>query len=118
MKYDVTVTAIGDLVLQFMRLRNSLIIFDLDVPYNYANMVVSHTKSAVTAEPAVGDHVTIADREYTIAEIGDEAIKNLKEHGHVTFLFGDNRKVQQPGEISLTGDKAPRVMVGDQIQIY
>lgn len=118
MKYDVSITAIGDYVLQFMRLRESMIIFDRDVPYNYANMVVSHTKSNVTEDPVVGDHVTIADRDYTIKEIGEDAIKNLREHGHVTFLFGDDRKVQQPGEIVLGGDKAPRVMVGDQIQIY
>ena len=45
MKYEAKVTAIGESVLSFMKIRNSIIIFDNDVPYAYENMVVSHTKS-------------------------------------------------------------------------
>ena len=44
MKYEVTVTGIGDFVLPFMQTRESVILFNKDVPYEYENMVVSHTK--------------------------------------------------------------------------
>ena len=45
MKYRVTLTAIGDFALQLLQTRGSMIIFDKDVPYAYANMVVSHTRA-------------------------------------------------------------------------
>ena len=35
MKYDVTITGIGDFSLQLLQLRESMIIFDKDVPYEY-----------------------------------------------------------------------------------
>ena len=54
MKYEVTITGIGDFVLPFMRTRESVIIFDKDVPYEYENMVVAHTKAEVKADIVVG----------------------------------------------------------------
>lgn len=47
MKYDVTITGIGDFSLQLLQLRESMIIFDKDVPYEYLDMVISHTKSTL-----------------------------------------------------------------------
>lgn len=118
MKYKVTVTAIGDFALQLMQVQGSIIIFDKDVPYAYANMVVSHTKGEVKEDPAIGDQVIVADREYKIIDIGEEAIQNLRERGHVTLVFNDSKKAEMPGQIVLGGDKVPRVMVGDTIEIF
>ena len=118
MKYKVTVTNIGDFALQLMQVRDSIIIFDKDVPYAYANMVVSHTKGDVREDPSIGDQVIVADREYRIVDIGEEAIQNLRERGHVTLVFNEDKKAEMPGEIVLGGDKVPRIMVGDTIEIF
>lgn len=118
MKYRVTLTAIGDFALQLLQTRGSMIIFDKDVPYAYANMVVSHTKAEVKQDIAPGDTVILADREYRVTGVGEEANKNLREHGHCTLSFGEERTVEQPGEIVLAGDRIPRVMVGDIIEIF
>ena len=89
MKYEVTVTGIGDFVLPFMQTRESVILFNKDVPYEYENMVVSHTKAALTEDVAVGDTLHLADRSYTVTAVGDEAMKTLRENGHCTIcLYG------------------------------
>ncbi len=115
MKYDVTITGIGDFTLQLLQLRESMIIFDKDVPYEYIDMVISHTKGEIHGDIAVGDTVVIAEREYKITAIGDTALKDLGEHGHCTFIFNGSGIVEQPGQIALSGRGIPRVMVGDKI---
>lgn len=115
MKYDVTITGIGDFSLQLLQLRESMIIFDKDVPYEYLEMVISHTKSEIKGNIKIGDTVIIADKEYTISAIGTEALKTLQEHGHCTFVFNGSDSVEQPGQIALSGRGIPRVMVGDKI---
>ena len=115
MKYDVTITGIGDFSLQLLQLRESMIIFDKDVPYEYLDMVISHTKSTLKDTIKIGDTVIIADKEYTITAICENALSTLKEHGHCTFVFNGADVVEQPGQIALSGRGIPRVMVGDKI---
>jgi protein-N(Pi)-phosphohistidine--sugar phosphotransferase len=119
MKYRVTFTAIGDFALQLLQTRGSLIIFDKDVPYSYENMVLSHTKGELKGDVAVGDTLLIADREYKVVQVGEDANENLRAHGHVTLRFveADAGEDVQPGEIVLVGAGIPRVMVGDVLEI-
>lgn len=117
MKYDVTVTNIGDFALQLLQLRESMIIFNKDVPYEYFDVVIAHTKGEIKGNIAVGDIAIIAEKEYKITAIGDDAIKNLSEHGHCTFVFNGASSVEQPGQIALAGRGIPRIMVGDKITI-
>ena len=116
MKYEGTVTGIGDFVLPFMQTRESVILFNKDVPYEYENMVVSHTKGALTEDVAVGDTLRLADRSYTVTAVGDEAMKTLRENGHCTIVFTGKDVVEQPGQIMVKGDGVPRFMVGDVIR--
>lgn len=81
-------------------------------------MVVSHTKSEVTEDPVIGDKVILADIEYHIIDIGEDAVKNLRTNGHVTFIFNDKMTAEMSGQIILGGNKSPRVMVGDTIEIF
>ena len=115
MKYEAKVTAIGESVLSFMKIRNSIIIFDNDVPYAYENMVVSHTKSTLTQPIEVGDKLLIADEEYQVSDVGSEANQTLKEHGHCTLVFGVGIKAEMPGQIALEGKRVPRIMIGVMI---
>ena len=117
MKYEVTITNIGDFSLQLLKLRESMILFDKDVSYEYMDMVIAHTIGKLEGDVLVGDKMVIADREYTITAVGDEAMKTLKEHGHCTLVFDGKDKVDQPGQIALQGTGVPRVMVGDTISI-
>lgn len=115
-KYEVTVTAIGDFVLPFMQTRESVILFNKDVPYEYENMVVAHTKAKLAADIVPGDTVSLADRSYTVTAVGDEAMQTLRENGHCTIVFTGKDTVEQPGQIMVKGDGVPRFMVGDVIR--
>lgn len=115
MKYEAKITAIGDSVLSFMKIRDSIIIFDSDVPYAYENMVVSHTKGTLMQPVEAGDTLLIADEEYKVNDVGNEANHTLQEHGHCTLVFGIGKKAEMPGQIALEGKKVPRIMVGDMI---
>ena len=116
MKYEVTVTAIGDFVLPFMQTRESGILFDKDVPYEYENMVVAHTKATLSADIVPGDKISLVDRSYTVTAVGAEAMKTLREHGPCTIVFTGKDAVEQPGQIMVKGDGVPRFMVGDVIR--
>lgn len=116
MKYEATVTNVGDFALQLMQTRDTMIIFDKDVPYEYINMVISHTKAELKDDITVGDKLCIAGLEYIVTAVGNEALINLKEKGHCTFVFNGKETVEQPGQIMLKGTGIPRVMVGDVIR--
>ncbi|WP_110953943.1 PTS glucitol/sorbitol transporter subunit IIA [Anaerosinus massiliensis] len=116
MKYEVMVTNIGDFVLQYIKVRDSIIIFDKDVPYHYADMVVAHTIGKLKADVTVGDKLTIAEQEYNVTAVGDEANQTLREHGHCTLVFNGSDTVEQPGQIAVTKGAVPRLMVGDTIR--
>ena len=113
-KYSVTFTAIGDFALQLLRTRGSLIIFDKGVPLAYENMVLTHTKGDLAEDVTPGDTVLVAEREYS-----SDANKNLREHGHVTLRFAENDDGEelQPGDVLLMGERFPRIMVGDLLEI-
>ena len=119
MKYQVTLTAIGDFALQLLQTRGNLIIFDKDVPYSYENVVVSHTKGKLNEDVQEGDTLVIAEREYQIARVGANANANLRAHGHVTLHFEqeDLEEDVQPGEILVIGRGVPRIVVNDTLEI-
>ena len=116
MKYEVTITSIGDHVLQLMQMRESMILFDKDVPYQYSEMVVAHTKGILKEDLVVGDTLHIAGLDYQITAIGENALQTLREHGHFTLVFDGKETVEQPGQIAIHGAAIPRVMVGDLVQ--
>ena len=116
MKYEVTVTNIGDFVLQLLKTRDSMIIFNKNVPYEYMNMVVAHTIGTIKSDIIVGDKLFIADVEYDVTAVGDDAMSTLRDKGHCTLVFNGKNEVDQPGQIAIKGGTIPRVMVGDTIR--
>lgn len=115
MKYEVTITNIGDFSLQLLQTRDSMIIFDKDVPYQYMDMVIAHTKGVCKEDIIAGDKMWMAGQEYTVTAVGEEAMKTLRDKGHCTFVFNGKDTVEQPGQMALKGNAMPRVMVGDTI---
>ena len=90
MKYDVTVTGLGDMALAFldpaMEMR-FVILFNDDAPAELAELAILHTKAELTEAPAPGDTMTIGSKTYKVTAVGDEAIHTLRELGHCTLAF-------------------------------
>ncbi len=123
MKYDVTVTGLGDMALAFldpaMEMR-FVILFNDDAPAELAELAILHTKGEMTEAPAPGDTMKIGEKTYRITAVGDEAIHTLKELGHCTLAFTADTEPYRPGCINLDGEIITEADLADGtvIQIF
>ena len=123
MKYDVTVTGLGDMALAFldpaMEMR-FVILFNEDAPAELAELSILHTKAELTEAPAPGDTIKIGEKTYKVTAVGDEAIHTLKELGHCTLAFTADTEPYRPGCINLDGEVITEADVanGTVIQIF
>lgn len=123
MKYDVTVTGLGDMALAFldpaMEMR-FVILFNDDAPAELAELAILHTKAELTEAPAPGDTMKIGEKTYKVTAVGDEAIHTLKELGHCTLAFTADTEPYRPGCINLDGEIITEADVADGavIQIF
>ena len=123
MKFDVTVTGLGDMALAFldpaMEMR-FVILFNDDAPAELAELAILHTKGEMTEAPAPGDTMKIGEKTYRITAVGDEAIHTLKELGHCTLAFTADTEPYRPGCINLDGEIITEADLADGtvIQIF
>ncbi|MBS6180702.1 PTS glucitol/sorbitol transporter subunit IIA [[Clostridium] innocuum] len=120
MKYQATITGLGACALDFLdECCNFIIIFNEDAPSELADISVLHTKCEVKEDPKKGDTVRICGVEYTISDVGWEALNTLKELGHCTLSFKGLDTVERPGIIELVGEpiKAEQLLIGGTIEI-
>ena len=123
MKYDVTITGLGDMALDFldpaMKMRFA-ILFDDDAPAELAELSILHTKGELTEAPAPGDTMKIGGKTYKITAVGDEAIQTLTNMGHCTLAFTADTEPHRPGCINLDGEVITEadVAAGSVIQIF
>ena len=117
MKYEVTVTSVGEAAFELLKDTGCLIIFDKCPLTELEEISLMHTPGEIKSPLAVGDKVTMGKHEYIITAIGDEAPKTLSELGHCTFKFTGHSEVELPGQIELKGENKPEITVGDKITI-
>ena len=123
MKYDVTVTGLGDMALAFldpaMEMR-FVILFNDNAPAELAELAILHTQAELTEAPAPGDTMKIGEKTYKVTAVGDEAIHTLATLGHCTLAFSADSEPYRPGCIMLDGDvvTAEDVVNGAVIQIF
>lgn len=117
MKYEVTVTNIGEVALDLLNDTGSLIIFDKCPLTELEEISIMHTPCEIKGEIQVGDIVTFGKNEYTITAIGYEALKTLQDMGHCTFKFTGNSEVELPGQIEVKGENELEIAIGDVISI-
>ena len=115
MKYEASITSIGNLARNFLESNRSIIILDEGIRPNLAEMVVAHTKAELKEDIVAGDTLIWGKHAFSITSVGEDANKNLRDEGHCTIVFnGDNN---MPGQISIKGDIEPRLHREDLIQI-
>ncbi|MBR2214848.1 MAG: PTS glucitol/sorbitol transporter subunit IIA [Selenomonadaceae bacterium] len=112
-KYDVAVTAIGNLARTFLENNSSIIILDEGIRPNLADMVVQHTHFDLQQDIVVGDKLTIGAAEFTVVSVGDVANDTIREEGHCTLVF--NAEGSMPGQILLKGPMLPVLQTGSHI---
>lgn len=114
MKYETTVTAVGNLAQSFLDNSHSIILLDEGVRPNLSEMVVEHATASLVDDIVPGDILTMgAKRKYKVISVGDKANENLRKEGHATIVV--NAEGSMPGQIIVKGDFTPRLRVGDPI---
>ncbi len=123
MKYDVTITGLGPMALEFLSPEMEMqfvILFNENAPAELAELAILHTAGEMTEAPAPGDTMKVGEKVYKITAVGDEAIHTLKELGHCTLAFTSSEEPYRPGCINLDGEPvtAEDVVNGAVIQIF
>lgn len=123
MKYDVTITGLGDMALEFLAPEMEMqfvILFNESAPPELAEMAILHTEEPLTEAPAPGDTLVLGTKTYKVTAVGDEAIQTLTELGHCTLAFKGDSEPYRPGCIMLDGEiiTAADVANGGKIQIF
>jgi len=112
-KYEVTITAIGNLAKTFLQNNKSIILLDEGVRPNLADMVVEHSIGTLVEDIAVGDKLVIGKDEFSVVKVGDVVNDTIKEEGHCTVVF--NGEGSMPGQIIVKGPTQPQIRVGAAI---
>ena len=115
-KYEVTITAIGNLARTFLMNNQSVILLDEGIRPNLSEMVVEHTGSELKGEIKKGDKLSIGSSEYTVVSVGVDVNQNLKEEGHCTLVF--NAEGSMPGQVILKGKGQPVLSNGLKITFF
>ena len=123
MKYDVKITGLGDMALEFLNPDMEMqfvILFNDNAPPELAEMAILHTEGTLSADPAPGDTLKLGDKTYKITAVGDEAIHTLREMGHCTLAFSADPTPYRPGCINIDGDIITKddVANGTILQIF
>ena len=105
MKFQVKIVGVGQDVPLFLEdPENALVIlFNEDVPPEFADLAVLHTKSEVFLPPIVGDTMAFGDKLFEITAVGPVALETLKNLGHCTIGFTGAKEVPLPGYLMLRG---------------
>jgi PTS system glucitol/sorbitol-specific IIA component len=123
MKYDVTVTGLGPMALEFLNPEMEMqfvILFNEDAPPELAELAILHTPGELKEAPAPGDTMRIGEKTYAITAVGDEAIETLTTLGHCTLAFKGDTEPYRPGCLMLDGEivTAEDLVDGTSIQIF
>lgn len=123
MKYDVKITGLGSMAMEFLSPDMEMqfvILFNDDAPPELADMAILHTAGVLAEDPAPGDTLKLGGKTYKITAVGDEAIHTLREMGHCTLAFSSSSEPYRPGCINLDGEIVTMddVANGNEIQIF
>ena len=112
-KYDVSITAIGNLARTFLENNKSAILLDEGIRPNLSDMVIEHTPGKLEEDIKKGDKLLMGGVKYTVEKVGDAVNDNIREEGHCTIIF--NATGSMPGQIIVKGPSQPTLSVGAHI---
>ncbi len=119
--YVTEVREIGPEVAEFLE-EGYLILFQMGVPAELAEMAVLHEVSHMRPEPPEpGDVLSIGGSRFRITAVGTKAWQNVREIGHAVFVFNGAGEPEMPGQICLeeggTENIAASLQPGTRLEI-
>lgn len=119
--YVTEVREIGPEVAEFLQ-EGYLILFQMGVPSELAELAVLHEASHMRPEPPEpGDVLAIGESRFRITAVGTKAWQNVGELGHAVFVFNGAQEPEMPGQICLeeggTENLAGSLQPGTRLEI-
>lgn len=115
MNYCTVITKVGTMARELLE-AGILIIFNENAPETIAEVCYMHPPVSLEDEVKTGDVVILGQEDYLVTEVGSEANTTLKELGHCSFCFDEEREIL-PGMIRLKGENYPKLRQGDSVVI-
>lgn len=114
--YSTIVKEIGPNAKDFLE-EDMMVTFSEDAPPELRPYCFLIDQNALTGEVEVGDKVFLGEVSYEITAIGEQAIKNLKDLGHMTLNFKGEVDPTMAGTLYLEKKEPVEVQVGTEIII-
>lgn len=116
LKYQATVTEIGQLVDEFIN-AGILVFFGEDAPPELREFSIIHDGTGLQADVVPGDTLVIDDTSYKVLAVGEVANSNLRNLGHMVTKFNGLEEAQLPGDVCVEEKPVHPVKVGTVFQI-
>jgi PTS system glucitol/sorbitol-specific IIA component len=116
-KYEVTVTAIGEMAQKFFSQKIIVLFTKKEMPLEMKDISIMHSGGKLLEDIKPGDRLFMGDRSYTVTAVGEKANDNIRLMGHVCLKFDEKPTSEMPGDIHLKGTEPLTVELGEKITI-
>lgn len=115
-KYQASVTAIGEQVAEFTS-HGVLVLFGQSAPKEVADFSVLHDGNNTEVELVSGDLVWIGETSFRVLAVGDVVNKNLRALGHLVLKCNGQTSAELPGDVCVEIKTLPDVKIGMTIRV-
>lgn len=116
MKYESKIIEVGELSGEMLS-GGMLILFSENVPKELREYCIVHKNDIKLENIKEGYIVEIGEKKFTVTSVGEIALKNWQDLGHVTLKFDDKKESELPGIINLKGKICELPRVGESIKV-
>lgn len=116
-KYEITVTAIGEMAQKFFSQKIVVLFTKKEIPLEMEDISIMHSGGELLEDIKSGDRLYLGDRAYIVTAVGEKANDNLKRMGHACLKFNGKSAPEMPGDIHLKGTEPLTVNLGEKIVI-
>ena len=109
--YQTTITQIGDFAREALT-DQMLITFREGAPADIQDYCFIHQHGKTEGELHRGAYMELADVRYPVTAVGDVAMQNLRELGHITLRFDGQTAAEYPGTVHVAGPVPQAVAAG------
>ena len=112
---ETTVKKIGNSATDFLE-ENMIIFFQENAPDYLADFCYLIASGAGGKEIRVGDKLVLDDAEFPVTAIGDVALENFENLGHLSVRFDGATQAVQPGTMHVADAPIPEIHVGTRLR--
>ncbi|MBU9808946.1 PTS glucitol/sorbitol transporter subunit IIA [Rahnella sp. C60] len=113
--YQTTITQIGDFAREALT-DQMLITFREGAPADIQDYCFIHRHGDMQGELHRGAYMELADVRYPVTAVGEVAMQNLRELGHITLRFDGSAEAEFPGSVHVKGTAPDDIPLGSVLK--